>query len=260
MEPALKDLTFSLKPGTCCAILGPTGSGKSTLLHLLSGILAHHHPGSVGDGRLIIGDQVYTPLPDQPLFPRVGLALQDPSVQISGIRETVVEELELTLETLGRDPSSHREAANRLLLQLGVAHLAGQKPTTLSGGETQRVALATILIANPDVILLDEPATALDYGAQVTLRRLLRSFRGSSTVIFTDTRIELALEVADRLILLEAGGIVFNGEKGEFLGQLPDFSELLPVQDWLEALRGTEHPGGRHHSRLAGIRRIAGIA
>lgn len=239
--PALSDLSISLPGGTCCAILGPTGSGKSTLVQLLAGILAKHHPESVGEGSLTIGDHRYTPLPNDILFPDVGLTLQDPYVQISGIRETTRKEIELTLETLGRDLVNEGGNIERLMHQLGITHLAARKPTTLSGGETQRVALATILIANPDVLLLDEPATALDYGAQANLKLILQSLRGAATVLFTDTHIDLPLEVADYFIVLKAGSLQFGGNRKQFLEHLPDFADLLPVEAWgkvLSALKG----------------------
>ncbi|MEX1275873.1 MAG: ABC transporter ATP-binding protein [Bacteroidota bacterium] len=255
--PALSDINMVLQSGTCCVILGPTGSGKSTLLHLLAGVLAKHYPESVGEGVLTIGEHRYTPFPEGILFPTVALALQDHYVQISGIRDTTRKEIELTLETLGRDPLRERASIDRLLQQLGIAHLAERKPTALSGGETQRVALATILIANPEIVLLDEPATALDYGAQSRLKLLLQSLRGTSSVVFTDTRIDLPLDVADRFIVLDAGRIHFDGNRRSFLEQLPDFGDLLPVQDWQEAIHEVK---GRQDSPLRHrILRAAGL-
>lgn len=245
--PALSDISMVLPGGSCCAILGPTGSGKSTLLHLLAGVLAKHHPGSVGEGVLTLGEHRYTPFPEGILFPTVALALQDHYVQISGIRDTTRKEIELTLETLGRDPVREQASTDHLLQQLDIAHLAERKPTALSGGETQRVALATILIANPEIVLLDEPATALDYGAQSRLKLLLRSLQGTSTVVFTDTRIDLPLDVADRFIVLQAGQIQFDGNRRGFLEHLPDFQDLLPVQDWQEAIHEV---AGRQDSPL----------
>ena len=255
--PALSDLSISLPGGTCCAILGPTGSGKSTLMQLLAGVLAKHHPESVAEGSLTIGNRRYTPLPKDILFPEVGLALQDPYVQISGIRETTRKEIELTLETLGRDLVNEGGNIGRLMHQLGIAHLASRTPTTLSGGETQRVALATILIANPDVLLLDEPATALDYGAQANLKIILQSLRGTATVLFTDTHIDLPLEVADTFIVLKAGRVQFEGSRTSFLEHLPDFADLLPVEAWgnvLGALKGNpQSPSFRRIVQAAGL-------
>lgn len=255
--PALSDLSVSLPGGTCCAILGPTGSGKSTLMQLLAGVLAKHHPESVGEGILTIGDRQYTPLPNEILFPDVGLALQDPYVQISGIRETTRKEIELTLETLGRDVVNEGGNIRRLMHQLGIAHLATRKPTTLSGGETQRVALATILIANPEVLLLDEPATALDYGAQANLKLILQSMRGTATVLFTDTHVDLPLEVADFFIVLKSGSVQFEGNRKRFLEHLPDFADLLPVEAWgkvLSALKeDPQSPSVRRIVQTAGF-------
>jgi energy-coupling factor transport system ATP-binding protein len=144
-------------------------------------------------------------LPGQILFPVAGLVLQDPYVQISGVRDTVFDEILFTLENLGKIPIDPRKTVVSLLQRLGIDHLAERKPTSLSGGETQCVALAAILIAQPPLLLLDEPTTALDSNAQDKLRLILRSLQGKTTVLITDTQIDFALSIADEILLLDHG-------------------------------------------------------
>ncbi|MCX6142202.1 MAG: ABC transporter ATP-binding protein [Ignavibacteriales bacterium] len=193
-EPrALSSLSLDVEAGSCCAIIGPTGAGKSTLLQCLAGTMRRHHPESLATGQIQFGETRFNGVPDHVLFPIAGLVLQDPYVQISGVRETVFDEVLFTLENLGTIPQDPRQTILSILQRLGIDHLADRKPTSLSGGETQRVALAAILIAQPSLLLLDEPTTALDSNAQDKLRFILRSLRGRTTVLLTDTQIDFAL-------------------------------------------------------------------
>jgi energy-coupling factor transport system ATP-binding protein len=234
-EPkALSSLSMEVEAGSCCAVIGPTGAGKSTLLHCLAGTMRRHHPESVAFGHVQIGDAHFIGIPDRILFPVAALVLQDPYVQISGVRDTVFDEILFTLENLGTIPNNPRNTILSLLHKLGIEHLADRKPTFLSGGETQRVALAAILIAQPPVLLLDEPTTALDSKAQDKLRFILRSLRGSTTVLVSDTQIDFAATIADQVLLLDRGKVVFRGDPKALFSKLDGFSGLLPVEGWLQ--------------------------
>ena len=230
----LSSLSLKIAGGTCCAILGPTGAGKTSLLHCLSGIMRRHHPEAISSGHLQIGDRSFDELPAQILFPTVGLTLQDPHVQISGIRDTVFGEILFTLENTGTVPENPTDVILPLLRNLGIDLLADRKPTSLSGGETQRVALATILVAQPPVLLLDEPATALDMTAQEKLRGILRSMKGKTTVVVTDTQLDFALGVCDQIVVLREGAILFDGTPGAFLRRMQDFATTLPLERWIQ--------------------------
>jgi len=249
----LSSLSLDVDAGSCCAIIGPTGAGKSTLLHCLAGTMRRHHPESVASGRIQIGETLFEGLPDQILLPIAGLVLQDPYVQISGVRDTVFDEVLFTLENLGTIRQDPQKAIMSLLGRLGIDHLAERKPTSLSGGETQRVALAAILIAQPPVLLLDEPTTALDSNAQDKLRLILRSLRGTTTVLLTDTQIDFALSIADQILILDHGTFIFQGDLRTLLSQIHKFSSTLPVERWLqvESLLSPHEKLSRHWPLIA---------
>lgn len=250
---SLSSLSLQVEAGSCCAIIGHTGAGKSTLLQCLAGTMRRHHPECVASGQIQIGEMWFDGLPDQILFPVAGLVLQDPYVQISGVRDTVFDEVLFTLENLGTIPQDPQTAIVPLLQRLGIGHLAGRKPTSLSGGETQRVALAAILIAQPPILLLDEPTTALDSNGQDKLRLILRSLRGRTTVVLTDTQIDFALAIADQILLLDHGTIIFQGDPTTMLLQLHDFSSTFPVEGWLKVQSFFSSPGNspRHRQLVA---------
>lgn len=253
--PALNEVSVGMAAGSCCAVLGPTGAGKTTLLHVLSGVLGRHHPQVVASGSITIADAKFSPLPKIIQFPLVGLALQDPSVQISGIRDTVYDEVQFTLDNLELPSHEIRQRIPPLLKRLGIDHLSHRNPTTLSGGETQRVALATILAAQPSVLLLDEPTTALDLTARVKLHRILKSLREKTTVVVTDTHVDFALGVAHQIVVLDQGRVIFDGTAREFLAALENFESVLPAASWRRVrtlIKTAKEQPGSPHQRLAG--------
>ena len=234
LPEVLSNISLDIPAGTFCALLGPTGAGKSSLLHSLAGTLRRHHPDSVTSGVVAIGDHKFEGPPRDVLFPSVGLVLQDPHVQISGVKDTVMDEVIFTLENVGALPHDPEAAVKPMLERLGVGHLARRRPTSLSGGETQRVALATILIAEPAVLLLDEPTTALDLAAQGKLRSILKGMKRRTTILLSDTQPEFALGLCDQVVLLDRGVVRFNGSPASFLDRLTEFQELIPVQHWIK--------------------------
>ncbi len=231
---ALSDVRVSFPSGSVTALLGPTNAGKSTLLHAVSGILGSHNSQGIANGKMKIGDNHFEPMPKSVLFPTVGLTIQEPYFQVSGLRETAIEEIALTLETLGVGPDEATSRARMLLDQFGLAHLASRKPFTLSGGELQRIALATIVVAHPPILLLDEPSYSLDGLALQRLASMLCSWKGGTTTVIADCQIALAMMTADHFVVLNEGRVQFTGNRKEFFGALPDFSSILPVDRWIQ--------------------------
>jgi energy-coupling factor transporter ATP-binding protein EcfA2 len=244
----LSSIAMTVPKGKICALLGPTNAGKTTLLQALSGVLGSHHHEGVGDGSIQIGSEMYSPLPQNVLFPTVGLTIQEPFYQISGFRETVHEEILLTLEALGMTGVEADARISDVEELLGISHLSARKPSTLSGGELQRVALATMLVARPPVLLMDEPCNSLDGIAQQRMILALHALKGMTTVIFTDCKIDFALRTADVYFVLEGGRIVFSGSRSQFLRKLPEFRSVLPVDQWIPTLSAATL--STHHLRL----------
>jgi energy-coupling factor transporter ATP-binding protein EcfA2 len=198
-------------------------------------------------GNVSIGDESFGGISREILFPRVGLVLQDPSVQISGVRDTVFEEVLFTLENVGAVGDDSDSRIQLILRQLGIEHLAHRKPTSLSGGETQRVALATILVARPEVLLLDEPISALDATAQARLRSILLHLRGTTTVLVTDTQIDFPLSVCDRILALDHGRAVVFAEPQQLLSNDQSLPMIGGWQRWRDIARELEGRSDSSH-------------
>jgi energy-coupling factor transporter ATP-binding protein EcfA2 len=233
----LTNVTLHVPSGSCTAILGSAGAGKTTLLQILSGVIGSQFTTGKASGSVSIGGNEYVPIPSRVLFPEVGYLMQDASLQLSGIKETVAEELGFTLDNLDIGGEERTGRISALLADLGLLHLASRKPTQLSGGELQRTALASILVANPSLLLLDEPVNALDSLAQQRMVKVTRSLKGTATVIVADAGIAFPLAVADLFVVMDAGTILFSGNRREFLDSLESFAAHLPVSLWSEILR-----------------------
>ncbi|MEX2116320.1 MAG: ABC transporter ATP-binding protein [Bacteroidota bacterium] len=231
-SPVFSGFSLEVPPGSCCALLGPTGSGKTTLLEILSGVAGSQCKTSVAEGTIQIGEDRYQPIPQSTLFPNVGLVLQDPEVQISGIRDTVTAEVEFTLEQLSVPAAERQRRVSDVLAHLGLSPLAQRHPMEVSGGERQRIALASILVATPSLLLLDEPANALDSRSQHLLKDILRSRKGTTTILLTDYSIDFALGLADLFVVLSDGRVVFQGTSSDLFRALGSLQDHLPLEYW----------------------------
>jgi energy-coupling factor transporter ATP-binding protein EcfA2 len=249
-RPALAEISLSLPRQSVCAVLGATSSGKSTLFHVLAGIAGKHFPAAEATGRLTIEGRTYEGIPREVLFPTVGFAMQEPQVMISGMYETVREEIALTLHNLSLTTAEIEGRVRETLAALQLEHLADRHPRQLSGGEQQRVALATILAARPPILLLDEPRNSLDCRGVDALVQLIRQFRKTTTILFSDYQIDLALATAEYILVLDAGTQRFFGRTGEFLQRCAEFTTLLVQQDWVDWLEAAKASHSEKTQRL----------
>jgi NitT/TauT family transport system ATP-binding protein len=204
---ALKDISLSVAPGEFIAIIGPSGCGKSTLLSLISGILPPTE-GSVSiDGRPVLG-------PNR----KVGYMLQQDYLFEW---RTILENAVLGAEIQGAPLAKARERASQLLIRYGLGQFLHHLPRQLSGGMRQRAALARTLCTEPDIVLLDEPFSALDSQTRLALAdeitEILR--REAKTVILVTHDIGEAVSMAERVIVMSRRpGRVKSSHAIEFAG------------------------------------------
>jgi energy-coupling factor transporter ATP-binding protein EcfA2 len=172
---ALAGVDLSVEPGEFVVIAGRSGSGKSTLLRAGCGLVPHFHGGQVEGELEVAGMDVRSHGPAE-LAEAVGLVAQEPETQV--VSTTVRSEIELPLELRGASPEARARAVEEVSLALAIDGLLDRATDTLSGGELQRVALASALATRPRLVLLDEPTSQLDPVAGDELISLLR---GGST-------------------------------------------------------------------------------
>ena len=214
--PALDDLSLSVEEGTFVVLAGESGSGKSTLLRALCGLVPHFHGGEAGGSLEVARLSVREHGPSE-LAQVCGTVFQDPEAQVvmTGVRS----EIALRLEHRGDDPAAIARAVEETALALGVAGLLDRTADTLSGGELQRVALASALVHRPRLLLLDEPTSQLDPVAGDELISLLRRLNEEwgTTIVLAEHRLERCIAAADRVVALGGGRVVCDAAPADFL-------------------------------------------
>lgn len=196
--PALEDVSFDVREGEFLSFLGPSGCGKTTLLRILIGLLQPDSGTVYKDGMDI------TSLP--PAKRGMGIVFQNYALfENMTVRGNV--EYALKLRKDRRDGA--RAAADRMLEVLGISDLAGKKPSQLSGGQQQRVAIARTLVLEPDIMLFDEPMSALDVATRLSLRRELKRIQSEfgTTMIYITHDQEEAFALSDRVMIMDRAHI-----------------------------------------------------
>ena len=217
---ALRGVTFHIAPGEKVAMVGPNGAGKSTLLLHFNGILRGQ--GSVRVCGLEVGDGN---LPA--VRAAVGLVFQDPDDQL--FSPTVFEDVAFGPLYRGLPEAEVRRRVQAALQAVGMDGSGGRISHHLSGGEKKRVAIATVLAMEPEILVLDEPTAGLDPRARRGLIRLLRDL--PQTMLASTHDLRLVAELFTRTIVLDEGRVVADG----------DTATLLRQTDLLEA-HGLEAP------------------
>jgi len=198
--PALRGVTFSVAQGEFVALMGRNGSGKSTLLKHLVGLLRPDR------GQIQVAGHDTAGLSIDDLTGLVGYVPQNPGALL--FEDTVRQELDFTRRNHGLPPMDYAP----LLRSLGIEQHAGRFPRDLSVGERQRVALASILVVTPQIILLDEPTRGLDYPQKEALAGYLLAQKAAGrTTIMCTHDVELVAGCADRVIILGDGEVVVDG-------------------------------------------------
>jgi molybdate transport system ATP-binding protein len=211
------EVAFTVAPGETLALLGPNGAGKSTVLSVAAGLLRPDEGRVVLDGRPLtaVGEGV----PQAWVAPhdrQIALLAQDP---LLFPHLTVLDNVAFAPRSRGvRRAEAHATARHRLE-QVGVPDLADRKPSQVSGGQAQRVAVARALAADPRLLMLDEPMAALDVAVTPALRQTLRRVLADRTVVLVTHDALDALLLADTVVVLEGGRIVEQGPSAEVLAR-----------------------------------------
>ncbi len=215
--PALDGIDLAIEEGTFTALIGRNNAGKTSLCYALAGIIPHLYGGTMA-GRVLVGGQDTRESDVADLALKVGLVMQNPASQFSGARFTVFEEVAFGLENRGVERDLMAERVERALRLAGIEDLARRSPAHLSGGQQQKVALASVLVSDPDVLVLDEPTTFLDPSGAVRVFETLDGLcREGRTVILAEHRMEWIARFADRVLVLDEGRIVLDGPPAEVL-------------------------------------------
>jgi energy-coupling factor transport system ATP-binding protein len=213
--PALEGVSFELQPGEVVALLGPSGCGKSTLLRALAGLVPHFHGGRFAGRVEVAGLDTRRTRPAD-LAGTVATLFQDPEDQVVFTR--VAAEVAFGLENVGTPPALIGPRVAEALAAVGAADLAERQVAELSGGELQRVCLASVLALEPRLLLLDEPTSQLDPEGAEEAIALARA--AGAAVVVSEQRPDRVLGACDRVLFLERGRVVLDAPRAEALAWL----------------------------------------
>jgi ABC-type Fe3+/spermidine/putrescine transport system ATPase subunit len=212
---ALQNISFELEEGDYFMLLGVSGAGKSMILETIAGLLAPDN------GKLIFRGMDITRQKIQDR--KIGIVFQDHAVFP---HMSVFDNIAFPVRRKMRDKALRQQLVKEQAQKLGIEHLLSRRPSTLSGGELQRVALARTLMQKPEILLLDEPLASLDISLRAGLRSLLRKLnREGQTIIHVTHDYEEALSLGNRIAVINAGQLlqtgtpedVFNHPRSEFV-------------------------------------------
>lgn len=208
----LLHINLEVAKGTVTGIVGGSGVGKSTLAKAISGFIPHVDGGTLEGTVTIDGvDLAETTLADA--VAHVGLIIQSPFNQISGAKFTVREELAFGLENLGVPRDEMVERVGRTAELLGITHLLDRSPYELSGGQMQLVAIASMIIMNTPVLVMDEPTSQLDPGGTRMVFDVIQGLkRAGITIVIFEHKLELLREHCDTVHVLADHTLVASGE------------------------------------------------
>lgn len=202
---ALYNINIDINEGDFIGIMGPNGSGKSTLLKSIMGLIKYEGSIKINKTMEVKKNKV------KDLSKIIGYVSQNPNDYIS--KDTVYEELKFTLDNFG---ITNMSLIDETLKELNIYNLKDINPRDLSGGEKQRVAIASIIILKPKILLLDEPTRGLDYITRYSLGNLLKKLNSNGTTILIVTHdIDFAASVCNKFMLMFEGNILSNGKHKE---------------------------------------------
>ncbi len=226
--PVLRGVDLEIEAGALVLVVGASGAGKSTLLRCLNGLVPHFYGGLISGDVRVAGED---PVLCQPrgMSRHVGMVFQDPETQF--VVDTVESELVFAMENHGFSQATMEARVEWALAQLGIGHLRNRRISTLSGGEKQRVALASVLTLAPQVLVLDEPTSQLDPQSAEEVLQALRALNRDLglTVVLSEHRLERVIGHVDRVIYLPGDGTLRAGPPRDLLGEIDQAPPLVSL-------------------------------
>ncbi|WP_277408778.1 energy-coupling factor ABC transporter ATP-binding protein [Lacrimispora xylanisolvens] len=244
----LDGIDFEADKGQFIGIIGENQAGKSTLCQAFAGLVPTMFRGAYG-GKVIIDGVEASKVPIAVLCQKVGLVFQNPFNQLSGAKDTVFEEIAFGLQNLGIPREEIGKRVDKALKLLDIIKYKDRNPFDLSGGQIQRVAIASILAMEPEVLVLDEPTSQLDpQGSEDVFLVVEKLAKTGITIIMVEQKMEKLAAYCDKILLLHRGSQVAYDVPERIFSRddLRDFGVEPPVYTQVsKALSVYRKEGGR---------------
>ena len=216
-KQALKNINIEIKKGEFWAVIGKNGSGKTTFCNMLRRFVPDFYKGEL-TGKITLEDKELKNYSQKELVQKIGFVFQNPFTQISGVKDTVFEEIAYGLENLGLEKEEIISRVEEILKLLEIEKLRDRNPYDLSGGQKQRVALASIIAMDPDILVIDEPTSQLDPKGTEDIFKIINLMANEGkTIILVEHKLELIAEYAENILVLDEGEVILSGKAKEVL-------------------------------------------
>lgn len=222
-DPVLKNINLKISPGESVAFIGPNGSGKSTLMKLINGLVSPSSGSYSFEGLDITSKHLQDDFILKSFHKKIGFVFQNSEVQL--FCSNVYEEIAFGIRQMGMPEEEVQKRVEDILKLLKVEDLKHRQPYHLSGGEKRKIAIASVLVMNPDVLVFDEPMNGLDPESKRFLRELMISLNEAGKTILCSTHdFEYVKDVFKRVVvfskdhtIIRDGGYTEIMEDNEFL-------------------------------------------
>lgn len=236
-QPQLRQINAEVHTGQVVGIIGNSHSGKSTLCRVLAGVIPKIVSAEIEGDWHMFGQRVSD---NWPVYNAMnGVVLQNPAGQLSGLAETVADEIAFDLINQGMAEGLIQKRVEEVATQMGLIEQLNLRPESLSGGQSQRLAIATAIAANPAVLIMDDPTSQMDPLGRRQFFQWLAQVK-ETTVFIVTSEIDDLCEVADVVWVLHEGQMVAQGRPGEVFNHLaadwqipaPTIQQLAQKMDW----------------------------
>ena len=221
-KQVLKDIYLSFFYGAKIGIIGLNGAGKSTLSNLICGFL------KPGQGRILFGGEDIADWSIKERGEKIGLVMQNPNQMIS--KPMIYEEVALGLTVRGVPEEEIRERVYETLKICGLYQFRNWPVSALSFGQKKRVTIASILVMKPEILILDDSSSALDYATDAALRKAIKEKTDHTTVFLVSQRAS-SIMYADKIVVLDDGKIAGIGDHDTLMKNCPVYQEIYASQN-----------------------------
>ncbi|MEM3712034.1 MAG: ABC transporter ATP-binding protein [Thermoproteota archaeon] len=228
---ALSNINLKIEEGESILITGPSGCGKSTIAKIILGLIPHSYAGELSGEAYVFGMNILEN-PVSSIATKCGIVFQNPENQLFTF--SVEDDVAFGPENLALPPDEIRRRIDESLRLVGIEHLRHSSPNSLSGGEQQKAAIASILSMHPSLIVFDEPTSMLDPSSSISLIQSIFRLKENLeergrriTLIVIEHRIGLLLDHVSRIIVISDGRIVLDGEPLTVLYE--SFKKRIPI-------------------------------